>query len=158
MRYNGGVAKEKGGRPTKYNKDFSPLLAEALALSGMTDKQIAKKMGISEATLTNWKKEHPEFLASIKRGKESPDDLVEQSLFRRATGFDNDKAVKIFMPANAKKPVYAPYTERVHPDVTACIFWLKNRRPDRWRNNPEENPEDPDNILTIEFDYETKNK
>jgi hypothetical protein len=43
--------------------------------------------------------------------------------------------VKIFMPANAKKPVYAPYVEHVSPDVTAGIFWLKNRDPQHWRDN-----------------------
>ena len=122
------------GRPSKYSEEFHPLLGEALARIGLTDKQIALRLGISEPTLNAWKKQHPDFFASLKRGKEEPDDLVEQSLFRRATGFDNDKAVKIFMPAGADKPIYAPYTERVHPDVTACIFWLKNRRPERWRD------------------------
>ena len=39
------------------------------------------------------------------------------------------------MPAGAKKPVYAPYVEHVPPDVTACIFWLKNRDPQHWRNS-----------------------
>jgi hypothetical protein len=44
--------------------------------------------------------------------------------------------VKIFMPAGAKKPVYAPYREHVPPDVTACIFWLKNRDlPNRFENS-----------------------
>jgi hypothetical protein len=42
--------------------------------------------------------------------------------------------VKIFMPAGAKKPVYAPYVEHVPPDVTAGIFWLKNRDPAHWRD------------------------
>ena len=52
---------------------------------------------------------------------------VERSLYERANGYSYD-AVKIFMPAGAKKPVYAPYIEHVPPDVTAAIFWLKNRR------------------------------
>ena len=38
------------------------------------------------------------------------------------------------MPAGAKKPVYAPYVEHVPPSDVACIFWLKNRRPDLWRD------------------------
>ena len=38
------------------------------------------------------------------------------------------------MPAGAKKPVYAPYVEHMPPDVTACIFWMKNRMPERWRD------------------------
>ena len=141
----------KAGRPSKYNADFTPLLAETLASKGLTDKQISEKLGVSEVTLNAWKKEHPDFLKSLKKGKEAPDDLVESSLFKRAIGFDNDKAVKIFMPASATEPVYAPYTERVHPDVTACIFWLKNRRPDRWREKPEPIGGDGDNRLTIDF-------
>ena len=129
--------KHAGGRPSKYVPEFHPLLAESLARNGYTDKQIAGKMGISEVTLNGWKKLYPEFFKSLKAGKEEPDALVENSLYRRATGYDNDQAVKIFMPANAKAPVYAPYTEQVQPDVTACIFWLKNRRPDRWRDKQE---------------------
>jgi hypothetical protein len=50
-----------------------------------------------------------------------------------ANGYSYD-AVKIFMPAGAKKPVYAPYVEHMPPDVTACIFWMKNRMPERWRD------------------------
>jgi hypothetical protein len=46
----------------------------------------------------------------------------------------DDDAVKIFMPAGRAKPVYAPYVEHVPPDVTACIFWLKNRDPQHWRD------------------------
>jgi hypothetical protein len=52
----------------------------------------------------------------------------ERSLYHRAIGY-NYEAVKIFMPTDREKPVYAPYVERVPPDVTACIFWLKNRDP-----------------------------
>ena len=129
----------KTGRPTKYNEDFTPLLAETLASKGLTDKQISEKLGVSEVTLNAWKKEHPEFLKSLKKGKEEPDDLVESSLFKRATGFSNEKAIKIFMPASSPVPIYAPYTEIVHPDVTACIFWLKNRRPDKWREKQDVN-------------------
>lgn len=126
-----------GGRPSKYNKDFHPKLARLLAEKGLIDKQIAEELGISEATITNWKKDHPEFLASLKAAKEEPDNKVERSLFERATGYVNKNAVKIFMPAGAEEPVYAPYVEHIAPDVTACIFWLKNRRPDRWRDKQE---------------------
>jgi hypothetical protein len=42
--------------------------------------------------------------------------------------------VKIFMPAGAKTPIYAPYVEHVPPDATAAIFWLKKRDPARRRD------------------------
>jgi hypothetical protein len=44
------------------------------------------------------------------------------------------ESCKIYMPAGARKPVILPYVEHVPPDVTAGIFWSKNRRPDRWRD------------------------
>jgi hypothetical protein len=54
-------------------------------------------------------------------------------LYQRAVGYHYD-AVKIFMPAGATKPIYAPYVEHVPPDTTAAIFWLKNRDPAHWRD------------------------
>jgi hypothetical protein len=59
---------------------------------------------------------------------------VTRSLYSRAVGY-NYEAVKIFMPANREKPVYAKYIEHIPPDVTACIFWLKNRDPQHWRDS-----------------------
>jgi hypothetical protein len=59
---------------------------------------------------------------------------TERSLYERANGYNYD-AVKIFMPAGRAKPVYAPYVEHVPPDVTAGIFWLKNRDPQHWRDS-----------------------
>ena len=57
---------------------------------------------------------------------------IERSLYARATGYSYD-AVKIFHTKDSKV-IKVPYTEHVPPDVTAQIFWLKNRRPDRWRD------------------------
>jgi hypothetical protein len=76
---------------------------------------------------------HPEFMQALKVGKSEADDRVERSLYQRAVGYTYP-AVKIFMPAGAKTPIYAPYDEHVPPDVTAGIFWSKNRRPDKWRD------------------------
>ena len=125
-------AKSARGRPSIY----APVLciaARAFARLGLVDEEIAHELKISTATLNNWKKEHPEFLESLKAGKDEPDDKVERSLYERATGYDHP-AVKIFMPVNSPVPIYAPYTEHCPPDVTAQIFWLKNRRPERWRD------------------------
>jgi hypothetical protein len=56
------------------------------------------------------------------------------SLYHRANGY-NYEATKIFMPANREKPVYAKYIEHIPPDVTAGIFWLKNRDPQHSRDS-----------------------
>ena len=81
----------------------------------------------------SWKLENEEFSDALKIGKEKADDQVERALYHRARGYSYD-AVKVFMPANSDKPVLVPYQKHVPPDVTACIFWLKNRRPGQWRD------------------------
>ena len=131
--------KHPGGRPTKYKPEYC-LTVEYMARAGMTDAQIAEKLGISEATITNWKKDYPEFLASLKAGKEDPDDLVERSLFERATGYQHEveKPMVVSMGKdNGSEVEIVKFTESLAPDVTAQIFWLKNRRPDRWREKAE---------------------
>jgi hypothetical protein len=75
---------------------------------------------------------HPHLLWSPAVGFEYSG-RVERSLYERAVGY-NYEAVKIFMPANREKPVIVPYIEHVPPDVTAGIFWLKNRDPKHWRD------------------------
>lgn len=91
---------------------------------------------IEVRTLYRWKHDHAEFCQALKAGKEVADDRVERSLYQRAIGYEQDE-VKIFMPANALAPVYAEYRAKVAPDVTAAIFWLKNRRRDAWRDKQE---------------------
>lgn len=121
-----------GGRPTDYDPSFVQQ-AEKLALIGATDMEIADFFDVSVRTIHRWKITHEEFCHALKAGKEQADAKVERSLFQRATGFEHD-AVKIFMPHGASKPVYAPYREFVVPDTTAAIFWLKNRKPEEWRD------------------------
>lgn len=95
---------------------------------------------VSETTINNWKQEHPKFLESLKRGKDVADATVTESLYKRANGYKH-RAVKIFNgPAGT---VQVPYVEHYPPDTTACIFWLKNRKPDRWRDRQDVPPDDP---------------
>ena len=104
--------------------------------AGFTDNEIAAFFAVSPATITTWKHRYPEFLAALKTGKIPTDERVERSLYQRAIGYEQEE-VKIFMPAGALEPVYAKYTAKYAPDVTACIFWLKNRRPEQWRDKPD---------------------
>jgi hypothetical protein len=124
-----------GGRPTDYKAEFAAQAAKLCEL-GATDADLAEFFDVSERTINRWQVRFPEFCRSLKVGKETADDRVERSLFHRANGYTYD-AVKIFMPAGAKEPHYAPYREHVPPDTTACIFWLKNRRKEQWRDRQE---------------------
>lgn len=121
------------GRPTSYKPEYA-LQAEKLCVLGATDIEVADFFGISVATVSNWKNEHSDFLEALKSGKEKSDERVERSLYHRAIGYSFD-AVKIF---NGKYGVVTvPYREHIPPDTTAMIFWLKNRRKDRWRDRHE---------------------
>lgn len=120
------------GRPSKYTQEFA-IQAEKLCKLGATDKDLADFFEVDTRSIYRWANEHAEFCQALKVGKAEADNRVERSLYHRANGYSFE-AVKIFMPAGAVAPVYAPYTEHVAPDTTACIFWLKNRRPDLWRD------------------------
>ena len=84
------------------------------ARDGMTDEQIAGKMGIGVRTLYEWKKKYPQFSQALKSGKEVVDYAVENALLKKALA----------------------------GDVGACCFWLKNRRPDKWKDKQDGKKED----------------
>lgn len=122
-------------RPSKYIDEYAKR-AQKLAELGATDQEMADFFEIDVRTLYRWKHDHAEFCQALKMGKEIADERVERSLYQRAIGYEQDE-VKIFMPANAAQPVYAPFRAKVAPDVTAAIFWLKNRRGEQWRDKSE---------------------
>ena len=120
------------GRPTKFKPEFAKQAAK-LAELGATDQELADFFEIEVRTLYRWKHDHDEFCQALKSGKDIADERVERSLYQRAIGYEQDE-VKIFMPSGATKPIYADYRAKIAPDVTAAIFWLKNRRSQDWRD------------------------
>jgi hypothetical protein len=126
------VGNKGGGRHSQLDPKFIRR-AELACRAGFTDRELAELFDVSLSAIQKWKRQREEFRNALKVGKAEADNRVERSLYERANGYSYD-AVKIFMPAGAKKPVYAPYVEHMPPDVTACIFWMKNRMPERWRD------------------------
>ena len=120
------------GRPTDFKPEYIEQ-AQKLCDLGATDGDLADFFEVDARTINRWKHVHPEFCQSLKTGKEVADERVSRSLYHRAVGY-RQPAVKIFMPGGATEPVYAPYEEQITPDTTAAIFWLKNRRPQEWRD------------------------
>lgn len=115
---------------------------EDYAREGLTDKQIAQKIGVSHNTFYKWCAMYGEFSDSLKRGKVKPDDEVEQALFKSAQGFSYDE-ITYERQYDKKTGEYKMVeTKRVKktvpPSNTAQIFWLKNRRPDLWRDKTEQ--------------------
>lgn len=130
----------KPGRPTKYNPDLHPALGEAYAIAGFTVPQMAEKMGVAASTIKLWMEEHEPFSAAIKKGRALPDEKVERSLFELATGYEYDaeKPLVVAGPQGCGSEVQiAKYREKIPPNATAIIYWLKNRRPDKWRDKQE---------------------
>lgn len=123
----------KGGRPSAYRADYA-LIAYRHTLLGATDNDLAEAFSVSEVTINTWKKKHPKFFEAIKRGKSNADAMVAESLFKRAMGYSHP-AVKIFSCEGAT--FEHAYTEHYPPDTAACIFFLKNRQPEKWRDKPE---------------------
>lgn len=122
----------------KYEYWITPeglLKIEGWARDGLTDEQIAQNMGISYSTLRSWRDKFSAVSAVLKKGKEVVDRQVENALLRRALGYEYNEV--------KEKYEYGKITERtvtkkeVAPDVTAQIFWLKNRKPEKWRDKPE---------------------
>lgn len=119
------------------------------AMDGLTDEQIAHNMGITRKTLYEWKNRFCDICNALKKGKEVADYEVENSLFMKALGFTTE----VMKPYKVKKVVYDEKTGRklkeyeevqyakeevyIPPDTTAAIFWLKNRKPQVWRDKVE---------------------
>lgn len=118
------------GQPTKYRPEYAQK-ALVLCNNGATIRDVAEFFRVTERTVYNWSHEYPEFFQALKVGRDAANNRVIQSLYRRATGYSFD-SVKIMQYEGS--PIEVPYVEHVAPDVTACIFWLKNRMPDEWRD------------------------
>lgn len=126
----------------KYQEWLEPdglLRLEAWARDGLTDEQLAARIGIAVGTLYDWKKKYPEISEALKRGKEVVDIQVENTLLKRALGYDYTEERVESGKDGAKKFIKTvQVTKHVSPDTTALIFWLKNRKPKEWRDKPEQ--------------------
>ncbi len=121
----------------KYEKWLEPdglLLLQSWARDGLTDEQIAGNMGISHTTLYEWRKKYPNISEALKKGKEVVDVEVENALYKRAIGYDYEETTEEQSEDGYKKRVIKKH---MPPDTTACIFWLKNRKPREWRDKQE---------------------
>lgn len=135
---------KKTGRPSSYRPEYVEQAAK-LCLLGATDKQMADFFEVSEVTFNAWKKEHPDFLKSLKENKEIADAQVASSLFNRALGYShNEDDIR----AVNGEIVITPTIKHYPPDTTACIFWLKNRQPKLWREKQPEVSETEDEQIS----------
>lgn len=109
------------------------LKLEAWARDGLTEADIAHNIGISTQSLWDWKNKHLDVLAALKKGKEVADIRVENALYKRAIGYDAIEE-KTIIGADGDVSQTIKQVKHIAPDTTAQIFWLKNRRPELWRD------------------------
>jgi DNA-binding XRE family transcriptional regulator len=144
------------GKYEKWITEEGLVLLEGWARDGLTDEQIAHNVGVSRSTLNDWKKKYPDISDALKKGKEVVDLQVENALLKRALGYAYEEVTEESQWNEKAKQYELVITKRVKkrqaPDTTAQIFWLKNRRPDKWRDKQDvEHTGDMD--LNIVIDY-----
>ena len=139
------------GQKGKYADWIEPdglLQIEGWAREGLVEKQICQNIGISERTFSTWKERFPAITSALKRGKAPVDFKVENALLKSALGHKETvrKAIKV---KTEKQKVgegkiveehieYVDEEVYIPPQVVAQIFWLKNRRPDKWKDKVEQ--------------------
>lgn len=104
------------GKFQEWLTDEGLTLLEGWARKGYRDKDIADRIGISVSTLYEWKNKYKEFSDALKKGKEVIDFEVENKLLELA----------------------------LEGNITAIIFWLKNRMPEDWRDKPRDKETEQD--------------
>lgn len=135
-------AVNRGGRPSKWDAWLTEeglLRVQGWARDGLSEEQIAHNMGIVRATLAEWKKKFPSLLDAIKKGKEVVDREVENAMLKRALGYDYEEVVQRPVvidkeTGETEMRIVQRVNKHVAPDVTAQIFWLKNRKPEEFRD------------------------
>jgi len=132
------------GRRSLYRPELDDYV-ERLAMLGLKDTEIAHALKITERTLNNWKLRYPSFFQSIKNGRLEADGNVARALYNRAIGAtirkqQPFKLQRVFWEdgnrCTEETVEIVEYEEQVPPDTGAIAFWLKNRRPDKWREKP----------------------
>jgi hypothetical protein len=129
------AAPNLGGRPTAYRPEFVEQAANYCSL-GATDDDLADFFGVSQRTINTWKIAHPEFGESVKVGKEPADRRVKRSLYQQALGYDytEEQAIKIRIGQFEERVEVVEVRRHMPANVTASIFWAKNRLPAEFRD------------------------
>ena len=130
------------GRTGKFAEWLTPdglTMIEGFARDGLTDPQIANNMGIGLRTLYEWYERFPQIAHAVKKGKAPVDIQVENALLKRALGYTEEEVItEIIEQPDGKQRKQVRKVKRIFPpDVTAQIFWLKNRKPKQWREKVE---------------------
>lgn len=116
------------GRPTLYKPENAGL-ARQFCMLGATNQHLAGLFEVARCTIDRWIATIPEFRDAVRQGRDVADAAVVEALFARATGYSH-AAEKVFLYRGEPRTVR--YEVHLPPDIGACMFWLRNRRPQHW--------------------------
>lgn len=124
--------KPKLGRPSTYQARYAKI-ALVLCSRGATDTDLADAFDVTTVCIQKWQSMHPEFGEAVRKGKvEMFDPKVERACAQLAIGYSVDtEDVKVTKDGDI---IRYPIRKHFPPNATACIFWLKNRQPTKWRD------------------------
>ena len=110
-------------------------------------------MRINVTTLRDWRKAYPSIDSALKESADIADRHVENALYKRALGYTYDEVtqeLRLNKETGEERFVETRrVTKQVLPDVTAQIYWLKNRKPKDWRDKREDDTVDKTINITI---------
>jgi hypothetical protein len=135
------------GRNTKFDQEFLDKVTY-MARDGYTDEQIYNSLGIASSTFYNWKNKYPEFAEALRKNKQYFDYKVEDALIKSALGYEYEET-EVIASSDGKNPRVKKTKKQAHPNVTALIFWLKNRSPEKWNNREQNNTGENELINSI---------
>ena len=119
--------------------DDGLLQIQGWARDGLTNDQIAHNIGVSGRAFAEWISRFPAISSALKKGKAPVDLEVENALLKRALGYEYEETITEVeeLAGGKQKKHIRKVMKHMPPDTTAQIFWLKNRRPDKWRDKIE---------------------
>lgn len=138
--------------------DDALLRVQGWARDGLNDEQLAQNMGIAIRTFYEWQNRFPQLRQAIKKGKDPVDVEVENALLKRALGYEYEETITEIeeVDEGRQKKHVRRVKKHMPPDVGAIVFWLKNRKPGKWRDKIETAPEVASELLQSLADLERR--
>ena len=135
----------KRGPASSFKPDYCKL-ARKFCILGATNENLADAFEVSVATISNWLRDFPEFKEAVTQGRMVADADVAERLYTRATGYDREGSRWFQTPEG---PQEVKVTQHYAPETAACMFWLRNRRRDLWRDKVEVEHRASDELLAL---------
>lgn len=147
--------RSKRGKYEEWLTEDGLEILEGWSRNGLTQEDIAHNCGCSLSTLKEWIKKYPAIADALKRGREVADIRVENALYKRATGYEYTETV---VEDGPKGKLVRTIRKHVPPSEVAAFFWLKNRKPDVWRDKPSERNDPGANSIEVVFDVDEEDE